>query len=138
MPLTLLDYSDRELLHIVHEVAEEHGGSAPSMEIALALGLNEKEKAQSVGSRLMWLRRFGAVERVPGRNPAEWMLTEPGRSLAFGTARKSQLNAVNDAAPEQLLLIVREIGTLQREVHGETARNLIRREWYRSSRRNGR
>ena len=137
MPLRLLDYSDRELLIMVHEVAQEHGGSAPSAMIAEALGLTEKERTSSVGSRMMWLRRFGVVEKIPERLPSEWCLTTLGETLAFGEARKSQLAAIDGASPAALLLMIREMGKRQ-TYEDEGARHLIRREWTRSTHRNGR
>lgn len=136
MPLRLLDYSDRELLIMVHEVAQEHGGSAPSAEIATALGLTEKERTSSVGSRMAAMRRFGVVEKIPKRNPSEWSLTTLGEALAFGTARKAQLQAIDGSKPEELLLMVREMGKRQYN-EAEGARHLIRREWLRSTHRNG-
>jgi hypothetical protein len=137
MPLTLFDYSDRELLIKVHEVAEENGGSTNSRVLAEGLGLTEKERAQSVGSRMMWLRRFGVVEKAIDREPAEWRLTALGETLAFGSARKAQLMAIDRANDNELLLMMREMGQRQFDAP-EGARHLIRREWTRSSRRNGR
>lgn len=136
MPLTLLDYSDRELLIIVHEVSQEHGGQAPSMEIANALGMTDKTRAQSVGSRLGRPQMRGVVQRDPKRSPAEWYLTDFGRIMAFGSAKKTQMTAVDNAKPEELLLMIREMGQRQHGV-GQAAAHLIRREWTRSTHRNG-
>lgn len=136
MPLTLFDYSDRELLIKVYEVTQEHGGSAPSAEIAEALGLTEKERTSSVGSRMAAMRRFGLADRAPERTPAEWMLTSLGEAMAFGTARKAQLQAIENSKPEEVLLMIREMGKRQHSTP-DAARHMIRREWVRSSRRNG-
>jgi hypothetical protein len=130
--LTLYDYSDRELLHIVHEVAEENGGSASSLDIAVALGIDAKRKTQSVGSRMAALRRYEAVENVSERGIAMWRLTPVGEVLAFGEPRAAQAKAIEGSKLEELLLLVRQMGERQRNAPA-TARHLLRREYQRSS-----
>ena len=106
------------------------------VEIATALGLTEKERVSSVGSRMAAMRRFGVVEKVPKRHPSEWLLTPLGETLAFGVARKAQLAAIDGSRPEEVLLMIREIGKRQL-LTPDPARHLIRREWMRSTHRNG-
>lgn len=130
--LTLFDYSDRELLHIVHEAAEENGGTATSAYIAQALGIDSKRKAQSVGSRLAALRRYEAVENVSEKGVAQWRLTPVGEALAFGKPRVSQMQIIDRARLEELLLMVREMAQRQRDAP-DTARHLLRREWQRTT-----
>jgi hypothetical protein len=132
MPLRLLDYSDRELLIRVHEVAQEHGGQAPSMEIANALGMSEKSRAQSVGARLGRPQMRGLIQRDPERSPAEWFLTELGIAMAFGSAKTSQMRAVENSKPEEMLLMLREMANHQR-LAPEGAQHMFRREWHRAT-----
>lgn len=55
--LTLIDFSDRDLLYALEDTADSEGW-ATSKEIADQIGIDNKHPAQCVGSRLGWLKRF--------------------------------------------------------------------------------
>src|SRR3954462_14187160 len=90
------DYSDREFLLIVADVAEDEDGWADSEQVAVRMDLSTRRLASS---RLSGLRRYGAVEREPVRDEhgniryhrngkpmhtQRWRLTAAGEALAFG------------------------------------------------------
>jgi len=130
--LKLSDYSDRELMIIVDEVADENGGWGSSLDIAKALGMTAETRTNSVGSRLAALRRFGAVDKRHDVSPSEWSLTPIGKTLAFGQPSQARLNLVDSSTPADLLLLTRTLA-VRGHTQPEVTRKLVRREWVRSS-----
>jgi hypothetical protein len=120
--LTLLDFSDREFLLVVEDACDADGVTT-SHEIAVVLDMTETHAPSMVASRLIWLARWGAVERV--HTPAEggaivwhdadgkrqsvqqWRVTEAGRMLAHGKLRKATENALERVDDDQMLVLTR-------------------------------
>src|SRR4051812_28872093 len=99
--LTIEDYSDREFLLVLADVAD-HDGWATSEDMAVRLDLANKATASS---RLSWLKRWGAVEKEHERDEngvlryyadgkprytQRWRLTPAGAALAQGAIKKGQ------------------------------------------------
>ena len=122
--LTLLDYSDRELLNLMLDEGDAQGW-VESPELARVLGM-AKDHAGSVGQRLGWMRRYGATERKEGTR--EWRPTPMGRALALGDLTPEQQEMFEHLDPEQLLMLTRQLTRRYSRV-GDTAAHLIRREW---------
>src|ERR1044072_1673333 len=114
--LRITDYSDREFLLVMNDVAGGDGW-ADSEAVAQRLDLTERRIASS---RLSWLARYGAGEREHVRGEAgnlrsprngkpmhtqRWRLTEVGRSVAFGKLRRSAETALEKIDDGQLLLL---------------------------------
>lgn len=150
MPLDRLrieDFSDREFLLILVDVADEDGW-ADSEHIAQQMDLTERRIASS---RLSWLRRYGAVEReheqdADGniryfrdgrvRYTQRWRLTELGRAVAYGRLRKGTETALDRVDEGGLLMVARWLSERSRGDMG--AAKLVQREWrYGHGRRNG-
>jgi hypothetical protein len=123
--LTLYDYSDRELLLMMLDEADEMGW-VDVHTLAEALVIDHKHPGQCVGTRLSWLRRYGAVERKDGA--PEWRLTAMGRALATGGLDSVQEEVIGGLSSEQMLALTRALTTRYRRV-GDTAAHLMRREW---------
>ena len=136
--LRITDYSDREFLLVMNDVAEGDGW-ADSEAVAQRLDLTERRIASS---RLSWLARYGAVEREHVRDEAgniryhrngkpmhtqRWRLTEVGRSVAFGKLRRSAETALEKIDDGQLLLLTRWLN--ERTVGDDTYGKLVQREW---------
>lgn len=119
--LTLFDYNDRELLHLMMDEADADGW-VDSRELARVIGM-DKDHARSVGVRLGWMRRYRAVERKDGTR--KWRPTPQGRALALGDMDRTMIEGL---APEQLLMLTRLL-TIRYKHAGDTAAHLIRREW---------
>jgi len=131
--LTLFDYSDRELLHIISEEQDEDGWTDSSA-IAIRLGLDTDYPNANVGMRLGWLRRYGAVEKHPER-PKAWGLTHVGRALMNGDLARDEVEMLDGLDSAKMLMITRYLtGRYRRS--GVTASHLIRREWQRGTKRN--
>jgi hypothetical protein len=107
--LRIEDFSDREFLLIVADVAAEEDGWADSEQVAQRMDLSTRRLASS---RLSWLRRYGAVEREHVRDEAgniryhrngkpmhtqRWRLTTAGQAVAFGKLRKADETALGAA-----------------------------------------
>ena len=71
----------RELLHMMLDEADGQGWIS-AQDLARALAIEAKHPAQHVGTRLGWMRKYGAVERQ-AKEPM-WRPTSMGRALATG------------------------------------------------------
>jgi hypothetical protein len=131
---SIADASDRELLALLHQVADNEG-RASTEEIADEAGLHHQYRLVSVGIRLGYLRRQGLLERE--HDTRLWYLTAMGESFVAGRLPAAARRALEDldggaawAATEQLGALLREAGPAQAA--------LMRRQWQHSwLRRNG-
>lgn len=136
--LRIDDYSDRELLLVLEDVADSDGWASAD-DVADRLDLAKRAIASS---RLSWLKRFGAVEREHERDEAgnlryhrdgkamytqRWRLTNAGRALAHGRLRKKDETALASMGDEQMLLVTRWLS--QRTLDDGTTAKLVQREW---------
>jgi hypothetical protein len=137
--LRIEDFSDREFLLIVADVAAEEDGWADSEQVAQRMDLSTRRLASS---RLSWLRRYGAVEREHVRDEAgniryhrngkpmhtqRWRLTAAGQMVAFGKLRKADETALGRLRDEQMLLVTRWLA--ERTAGDGTVGKLVSREW---------
>jgi hypothetical protein len=136
--LRIEDYSDREFLLIIRDVADTDGWT-DSHAVAEHLDLKHKRLASS---RLSWLRRYGAVEREIERDEhgnikanrrgeiqytQRWRLTALGEAMALGRLRKSDQRTLEGMNEGQMLLAVRFISAQSNGDSG--AGKLLQREW---------
>src|SRR3954469_1499469 len=137
--LRIEDFSDREFLLIVADVAAEKDGWADSEQVAQRMDLSTRRLASS---RLSWLRRYGAVEREHVRDEhgniryhrngkpmhtQRWRLTTAGQMVAFGKLRKADETALGRLRDEQMLLVTRWLA--ERTAGDGTVGKLVSREW---------
>lgn len=99
--LTLADYSDRDILSSLVDVADDEGWAC-AQDVARQIGLDHPRPNQCVGSRLSWLRRYGALDtdRIEGR--VCWRLNSVGEAIYRGnklsaTQRRS-IDGLSEAA----------------------------------------
>lgn len=136
--LTIDDYSDREFLLVLADVADGDGW-ATSADMADRLDVAHKAVASS---RLSWLKRWGAVEKeherdehgalryhVDGkpRYTQRWRLTPAGAALANGSIKKGQQSTLDRIDDTQLLVVTRWLTQRTREAGVST--KLAQREW---------
>jgi hypothetical protein len=136
--LTLLDYSDREFLLLLDEIADGDG-YADSLELATRLDL---EHRRSASQRLAWLARWGAVEKEHARDHAgniryhrdgkpmhtqRWRLTDAGHALAYGTINARQRQSLDRLGDDQLIEVTRWLTGRTRGTGMAT--KLALREW---------
>lgn len=137
--LRIEDYSDREFLLIVADIAASEDGWADSEQVAQRMDLTTRRLASS---RLSWLRRYGAVEREHARDEhgniryhrnglpmhtQRWRLTSAGEVVAFGKLRKADETALGRLKDEQMLLVTRWLTA--RTTGDGTVAKLVSREW---------
>jgi hypothetical protein len=134
--LTILDYSDRELLLIVMEEAEaDADGFAHTHDIAARLGLDVKHPNNSTGVRLGYLKRIGAVEKADPHDFQEswegskWTVTPIGRMMATGQLKSAARKQLESMGPEGMMLLTRFAAQRVREAPNETVARLVQREW---------
>jgi hypothetical protein len=103
--IRISDYSDRELLGIMFDLAGT--GVVTSRELAVRLfaipDLEDKEEeakhaTKCAGTRLSWMKRFGLVEH--GENKGEWQISVAGDQLRRARLRGTVSNGIasTDAA----------------------------------------
>lgn len=137
--LRLEDFSDREFMLVMADLAEEDGW-CDSERIRAQLDLAERRIAST---RLSWLARYGAVEREHERDEhgqlryykdgrprhtQRWRMTEVGEALAYGQLRKRESTALEGAADSGMLQLMRMITERTRTADATTAKLMVR-EW---------
>jgi len=137
--LTLLDLSDRELLLVLRDVADAATGFAHAADIADRLDIGEDGR-RSVVCRLVWLTRYGALERESkedmrkraGAGDAQlkqgWRLTEVGFQMATGKLRKGTEKSLDALSDGDALMAMRWF-TQRVAGSGATVGKLLDREY---------
>lgn len=141
------DFSDRELLHVVNDLADNDGYTT-SQEIAHQLGIRLETNGhhvtqedhlnhgiRCVGTRFAWMVRFGFCERDEDRT--KWRLTAEGHDLMNGRLTSGLQKALDKLDPADRVLLMREIATGYVD-SSPAAAAMLRREWQRGYRRRGR
>lgn len=141
MPLRNSDYTDRELLFIIADAADDDG-LASSDEIGQRLGLSEngsgRSRAGKVATRLGWMVRYGFVERVDPREAdierddrsILWRITPIGIQIMGGRLTKPIESALGRMGAGEQVLLMR--GISERIFGGYTSRpvaDAVRREY---------
>jgi hypothetical protein len=138
--LTIDDFSDIALLHLVDECTASEGkdaGFASSREIAELLNLETNAPASNVGIRLGFLSRDGVGLVEAGPRPTLWRLTDVGADLLSASLTAAQMRALQGLAEERAVALTTVLGEqLGRLREGE--RVLVRREFRHNFSRFGR
>lgn len=137
------DFSDRELLHLLSDLADSDGWTT-TPELATALGIKPSESMtprqqeayarRCVGSRYAAMKRFGFVERDETRT--KWRVTKVGRDLMSGKLTKGLEQALGKLSSGDRILIMRSLTQAFRTDRVEAA-TMLRREWQHGAHRNG-
>jgi len=135
--LDIKAFSDREILHLVHDHMGGPDGWAKTPEMAASMGLspNGMDKAafdrhvrQCLGIRLSWIRRLtGCVERNM-QNPKQWRLTPDGELVVRAKLSGSIANGLEQMGDQAALLALQRLSARYKAT-GATSANLMRREW---------
>ena len=140
--LKLMEFSDRELLLILNDVAD-HEGYASAVEVAAKLHLDHPRPHQCVSVRFSWLARYGALERehmrdehgnlmwtgrgLP-RHTQRWRMTAMGRAMAVGALTKTQEAQLGRIGDDRMLMLTRYLSQRARSADPVAAK-LVEREW---------
>lgn len=141
-----VDYTDREMLHIIARVADSDG-IATADDIADVLDIGSKDgrsPASRVSPRLSWMRRYGFIDRVDHKAvnrpslPSLWIITSIGDQLMHGEITKAVENAIDKNAPGTQLLIMRRLMQRSYVSGSSSVAAAVRREYEHSrAQRNG-
>jgi hypothetical protein len=138
----LTDFSDREVLLLLNDVADAEGW-ALAEQVAERIDLGTDNPKRSVANRLSWLQRYGAVEREVKRDATgnirvtrggklmftqRWRLTDMGAALALGRLTAREQRTLDDMGDEKLLILARVMSRRFRTADAVASR-MMGREW---------
>lgn len=127
--LTLIDFSDRDLLYALEETGDAEGW-ATSRDVALRIGVSHENPAQCVGSRFAWLRRFGIMDtKVDKEGYRQWRLNDTGESLLHPKDMTKSVQQALDRLTEGQRVRVTEIVSRQIAKESRSGAHLSRRAW---------
>lgn len=125
--MTILDFSDREVLFKLADSLNEDG-VATSHEVAASSGLDHAE-ARNVAVRLGWMKRYGVVASA-GRRSGErlWTLTPYGRQMLDGILDPEVRQALSGLTESQRVTVMDSLAA--RAAVGEPVwKTMLRRSW---------
>jgi hypothetical protein len=134
MSLTMYDYTDRDLLVAVSELADDSGWTSIDDVAQRVFGIRENASNASavharrcIGIRFAWMARYGFLQHSP-KGRGLWRPTRAGDRLRAGALRAAQRNAVEGAADDQLMELAAAIGDRYIAAN-EVAATAMRRSW---------
>lgn len=143
--LKLENFSDRELLHLLADLAGEDGWVDAEI-LASRVGLSMKGMSveqsrihglRCVSRRLAWIRKLsGCVER-DSMNSLRWRLTDSGLKVVSARLSKQVAQGLDQMGDANTLLALDAISRRFRGADVKAA-NLMRREWVYGTHRNRR
>jgi hypothetical protein len=135
-----IDLTDRELLHVIYDIA--NGEPVSSHDVGLALGISpngskNKTAATRVAQRLSWMKRYGFLERVSplelegGKvgDPVLWLVTEIGRQIMSGKLSRTLEQSIDRARPGDQVLLMRKLTQRAYVQAGPEIATAVRREY---------
>ncbi len=140
--LKLENYSDRELLYLLNDLASEDDNWVETTALADRIGLSRNglddeqfrlHAQRCVSVRLGWIARLsGAVEKDTERkapDPTRWRLTDVGNAVVKATISEDLSKRLLDGVTDFAAL--HALDMLSRRYRGANigAANLMRREW---------
>ena len=133
LSLRITDFSDRELLAIVRDLANADG-HADIEYVAKQIWPRTTSDEDGlwharhcVAIRFAYMRRLGVIDKVNGQ-PGHWQLTEFGEEFVKGKTTKAQSDAILGSKVGQELELMALVGDLFEKVD-EDAATLMRREF---------
>jgi hypothetical protein len=140
------DYTDRELLHILDDAADEDGWATShdlheKLRIAAPDDITtdvdrDRYARHCIATRYSWMVRYGWCDR--DREMVRWRVNDAGRALMDGSLSSDFEAMLRSLKPGDRVLVMRELGKGYRQT-GTPAQAMLRREWQHQShrRRNG-
>lgn len=134
--LRLTDYSDRELLYIVHDLAGP--GFAARSDVKDRLGIDSTRANNSIGVRLSYMAGKGWLVREIIEGEPHYALTGNGATIMSGKMAKTAEKVLDKMNPGDLVMLTRYVTGRYRNQDDSMAA-AVRREWTRGAyyRRNG-
>lgn len=142
--LKLENYSDREMLHLLNDLASEEGWVDVEI-LAARVGLSPNGMSEAqlaiharrcVSVRLAWIRKLsGCVERHPDKGSLLWRLTETGEAVVSAKLSQAIVQGLDQMGELNSLLALDALSRRYRRADVKAA-NLMRREWVYGTHRN--
>jgi hypothetical protein len=135
--LKLESFSDRELLHLLDDLAGEDGWVDVEIMAARvglsADGMSDEQLAfharRCVSVRLAWIKRLsGCVERHPLKERLAWRLTASGQQVVNARISVTLVESLERIGEYSALLALGHLGRRYNRADASSA-NLMRREW---------
>lgn len=134
-----IDFTDRELLEICAECADDQG-LINAADVAVVLGIEDptgfRTPAGTVSGRMSWMRRYGFVDRIEPKtlglrlkDGPRWIITPIGRELISGKLTAVLQRGLENASPGQELLIMRGLAQKGIVNADDSVSAAIRREY---------
>lgn len=135
-----IDYSDRELLHILNDLAGTEWATTDDLADQIRItpppgnngqgAMNDAQKRayakRCIATRYSWMRRFGWVERDEDRT--KWRVTQIGRDLMNGKLTKGLAASLERINAADRVLVMRSLTKAYQGERNE-AKTMLRREW---------
>ena len=123
MSFRVYDFRDTD---IMSKLADTEGSGITSIELAGELGANSDTKANAIGIRLAWMRKWGMVDLDPSKHL--WTLSEGGGRV-LKSQRLAAVKKVIDAMPdEEMIEVMAHITSVYRRGDPMIA-TMLRREF---------
>jgi hypothetical protein len=133
--LRLTDYSDREVLLVLMDVADDDvDGWAYAYDVGKRLGITEEHARRAAANRLSWMVRYGAVEREHLRDidgVYRYVNDDPDRPK-YGQLRKRDEQALERLQDEHMIVVTRWMQERAHRDGNATMAKLVDREWRRA------
>lgn len=131
MSLKLEEFSDRELLYLLTDVANHEGWSA-AKDIAERISPGSPPE-RNVTVRLSWLKRYGVLDNEdhkPEEGPRfkRWRLTTAGDQFMRGRLTAGQVRALESLSEGSLLLATSRLASRLSDASPQAA-TMMGREW---------
>jgi hypothetical protein len=135
--LKLESFSDREILHLLNDLAGEEGWvdvETIATRVGLtADGMSEEQllihARRCVSVRLAWIKKLsGTVERHPNKGSLLWRLTDSGQMVVSARLSQAVTVGIEQMGEMNSLLALDALSRRYRRADVKAA-NLMRREW---------
>jgi hypothetical protein len=139
MSLRNTDYTDRELLMVMADVAN-NGGLILGLDVADRLGYpkdpDDEKPPREVTGRLAWMKRYGFVDRIDprsiglkGSEPPRYVITPAGQAIMGGRISAAVERELDKGDPGTEVLLMRSLATRGFIEGRDWEAAAIRREW---------
>jgi len=125
MSFSLYDFRDLDLMLKIAD-AGDHEGWVETRELASMLGVDEGDKANGVGIRLSWMRRFGMLDFDAERRM--WRLSSGGERVTNAKLRAARAKTIDELPDEQLVEVMAHVTTRYR-LGDPVMATMLRREF---------
>ena len=127
--LSLYEFSDRELMHLVRELCDEsEDGYVTAEEVQKKIRLSSKNPHSNIGTRFAWMKTYGILDH----DQKGWKLTPIGEKIRTMKLSTSAQNAIAKLPPEagmEAMLALGDVYTGIGNGGSPSYKMMMRRAW---------